>query len=126
MNIYDDTPETAPKTQSAIGANAATIRAMRSSGEYQRARQRYLNQARAHHNKDGTTGDPCWLCGQPIDYQLKFPHPRSWTLDHAIPITENPNLMLNPSNFRSAHNDCNNSRGNNNPRIELGEPSEIW
>jgi 5-methylcytosine-specific restriction endonuclease McrA len=99
---------------------------MRSSLEYQNVRKQYRSQAKAHHNKDGTKGEKCWLCGEPIDYRLKFPHPRSWSLDHMIPISENPALMLNASNFRSAHLDCNNHRQTGAPPIELGTPSEIW
>jgi hypothetical protein len=66
------------------------------------------------------------LCGQPIDYRLKFPHPRSWSLDHAIPIKDNPALMLNAGNFRSAHYDCNARLGTDEPPIEMGSPSECW
>jgi hypothetical protein len=99
---------------------------MRSSLEYQNVRKQYRSQAKAHHNKDGTKGEKCWLCGEAIDYRLKFPHPRSWSLDHMIPISDNSALMLNSSNFRSAHLDCNNHRQTGEPHIQLGEPSEIW
>lgn len=126
MNIYDDTPETAPKHTSSIGHNAATVRAYRKSRDYTQARNKFRERAKNQHNKDGSIGAPCWLDGEPIDYQLKFPHPRSWSLDHAVPIKENMALMLNAANFRSAHLDCNNHRGTDQPRIELGEPSEIW
>jgi 5-methylcytosine-specific restriction endonuclease McrA len=126
MNIYNDTPETAPKTPSTITTNAANIRALRSSSNYQKARDQYRQRAKTHHNKDHTIGAHCWICNEPINYQLKHPHPRSWSLDHAIPIKDNPKLFLNTSNFRSAHLDCNEHRGTDAPRIELGEPSEIW
>ena len=43
-----------------------------------------------------------------------------------IPISDNSALMLNSSNFRSAHLDCNNHRQTGEPHIQLGEPSEIW
>jgi hypothetical protein len=99
---------------------------MRSSLEYQKPREEYRYRAEHHRNPDGTTGEPCWLCLGPIDYRLKFPHPRSWSLDHAVPVKDNPALMLNASNFRSAHLDCNNHRQTDEPRIELGEPSEVW
>jgi hypothetical protein len=58
--------------------------------------------AKHHRNRDGTTGEHCWLCNGPIDYRLKSPHPRSCSLDHAVPIADNPRLMLHPGNFRSA------------------------
>jgi 5-methylcytosine-specific restriction endonuclease McrA len=126
MNIYDDTPETTPKVSTPITARAAAIRTIRSSAEYRRRRNQYRKQTANHHNPDGSKGQPCWLCNGPIDYRLKHPHPRSWTLDHAIPITDNPNHLLDPNNFRPAHLDCNNQRGAGQPRIELGQPSEIW
>jgi hypothetical protein len=66
------------------------------------------------------------LCGQPIDYRLKFPHPRSWSLDHVVPVKENPAMMLNASNWRSAHLDCNNHRQTDEPPIDLRIPSEVW
>jgi hypothetical protein len=126
MNIYDDCPESAPRVQSRLPSKGAAIRKMRSSLEYQKPREEYRFRAQHHRNPDKTTGAPCWLCGQPIDYRLKFPHPRSWSLDHAVPVKENPALMLNASNFRTAHLDCNNHRQSDEPPIELGEPSEIW
>ena len=126
MSIFDDTPETAPKIKSTLPSKDAAARAFRSSTDYKQARERYLYQARNHRNKDGSWGQPCWLCGQPIDYRLKWPHPRSWSLDHAIPISDNPALALNPSGFRSSHLDCNNHRQSDAPTIDLGEPSEIW
>ena len=125
-DIYDDCPENEPRVKSQLPSKRAAIRKLRSSSEYQTARDHYLQRAKNHHNPDNTKGEHCWLCGEPIDYRLKFPHPRSWSLDHAIPISENPALMLNPSNFRSSHLDCNNHRQSDAPRIEMGEPSEIW
>lgn len=110
MNIWDDTPETAPKIKSKLPSKNAAKRAMRSSSEYKQAREQFKFQAEHHRNRDGTIGEPCWLCGEPVDYRLKFPHPRSWSLDHAVPIKDSPALMLNPRNFRSSHFDCNNHR----------------
>jgi hypothetical protein len=126
MNIYDDTPETAPRIRSHLGSKDAAARTLRSSTGYQKAREQYLYRAKHHRNKDGSWGEGCWLCGQPIDYRLKFPHPRSWSLDHVIPVKDNPALLLNSANFKSAHLDCNNHRQSGEPPIELGTPSEIW
>jgi len=126
VSIWDDTPETAPKIKSTLPSKKAVTRALRSSLEYQNARAEFLSRAKAPHNPDGTKSEPCWLCGEPIDYRLKFPHPRSWSLDHVIPLKDNPGLLLNPAGFKSAHLDCNRHRGSDEPRIELGEPSEVW
>lgn len=51
----------------------------------------------------------CQLCCEPIDPELKWPHPLSRTLDHVVP------LMLGgthePSNVQLAHARCNISKG---------------
>jgi 5-methylcytosine-specific restriction endonuclease McrA len=31
-------------------------------------------------------GDDCYLCGEPIDFRLKWPHPLSPSLDHVVPL----------------------------------------
>jgi hypothetical protein len=126
VNIYDDTPEGAPRIRSTLPSKNAASRAFRSSTLYKQARERFRHQAEHYRSPDGSWGQPCWLCGEPIDYRLKFPHPRSWSLDHAIAVTENAALALNPGNFRSAHLDCNNHRQTGEPPIELGSPSEAW
>jgi hypothetical protein len=125
-DVYLDTPESEPRVKSQLPSNGAAVRKLRSSREYQRPREEFRYRARAHHNPDGTKGEPCWLCGEAIDYRLTFPHPRSWSLDHVIPVAENPALMLNVSNWRSAHLDCNNHRQTGELRLGLGIPSEIW
>jgi hypothetical protein len=126
MNIYDDTPETEPRIQSTLPSKTTAARRIRSSTDYKKAREQFLFWAKTMHNTDGTKGQPCWLCGEAIDYRLKFPHPRSWSLDHAVPVSDNPALMLNHLNFRSAHLDCNNHRQTGAPPIEMGTPSEAW
>lgn len=56
-------------------------------------------------------GLPCWLCGQDIDYQADPRSRRSFTLDHAVPLSLGGDL-LDPANARSAHRACNSARGN--------------
>jgi 5-methylcytosine-specific restriction endonuclease McrA len=129
MNIHDiyaDTPESEPRYRSPPKGKTAAIRALRDSDDFRKLREEYLHRAKNVHNRDGTKGEKCWLCGNPIDYKLKYPHPQSWSLDHAIPIKDNPALTLNPSNFRSAHITCNRRRGSDEPAIDLGIPSQIW
>lgn len=69
---------------------------------------------------------PCWLCGHPINYDLPVGHPDSWSLDHAYPLTQRPDLAEDPANYRPSHLNCNDRRGNNEPTIQLGQPSETW
>jgi 5-methylcytosine-specific restriction endonuclease McrA len=121
---YSDTAESEPRVKSQLLSKGAAIRTIGSSKEYQNAREQFLSRARTHRNPDGSKGESCWLCGQPIDYRLKFPHPRSWSLDHVVPVSDNPALLLNSSNWRSSHLDCNNHRQTGEPPIEIGEPSE--
>lgn len=71
----------------------------------------------------------CWLpdCQRPIDYTLRSPHPDSFSVDHAIPVAERPDLAEDPANFRPSHLDCNKRRGTDDPTTaDLGQPSEQW
>lgn len=57
---------------------------------------------------------PCGVCGYPIDQQLKWPHPLSWSCDHIVPRSQlQPNDPRNwhISNARPAHLRCNTARG---------------
>ena len=52
---------------------------------------------------------PCAICGKPIAYEEKFPHPLSATVDHIIPIS----LGGHPSdisNLQPAHFCCNRAK----------------
>lgn len=69
---------------------------------------------------------PCWLCGQPIDYRIQYPHPDCYTTDHALPWSTHPALREDPANLRSAHKRCNESRNNRTPRAGLGNTARQW
>lgn len=53
-------------------------------------------------------GDDCHLCGDPINYGLKFPHPKSPSVDHIVPISAGGPHSLD--NCAMAHMDCNNKK----------------
>lgn len=53
----------------------------------------------------------CWVCGEYIDRTISGRLPRGWTLDHVKPLSRHPELALDPSNLRPAHNVCNSTRG---------------
>ncbi len=56
------------------------------------------------------TGESCCFCGQPIDLSLPYPHPLSFTVDHAVPTSlggGDDYESLRPSHFR-----CNRQRSN--------------
>jgi 5-methylcytosine-specific restriction endonuclease McrA len=100
-------------------AHQLLLRQLRNDPEYRAARAAYRS-----HAKDNQL--PCWLDGEPIDYDLPSEHPDSWSLDHAVPVSKAPELSKDPNNFRSAHLDCNKRRGNADPHIDLGKPSRAW
>lgn len=50
-------------------------------------------------------GYMCGLCIEPIDPDLPYPHPRSASLDHIIPLARGGSHSM--SNAQAAHLDCN-------------------
>ena len=51
----------------------------------------------------------CHLCGGRIDRRTKFPHPRSASLDHVVPLARGGGHS--PNNLRCAHLGCNSRKG---------------
>lgn len=70
----------------------------------------------------------CWLCGKPIDPDLAYPHPRSFSLDHVIPVSQRPDLALVRTNARASHRVCNLKRGDRPPTPQSATPrtSRAW
>ena len=71
----------------------------------------------------------CWLCGQRIDYDAApGTSEDSHELDHAVPVSQAPDLQEEPSNFRHAHRRCNAARGNRAPsaRLSAGGVAPWW
>lgn len=48
----------------------------------------------------------CGICGKPVDFSLKYPHPLSPTVDHIIPIAKGGHPS-DISNLQLAHFQCN-------------------
>ena len=48
----------------------------------------------------------CAICGKPVDFSLKFPHPLSPTIDHIIPISKGGHPS-DIDNLQLAHRCCN-------------------
>ena len=48
----------------------------------------------------------CGICGKPVDFSYKYPHPLSPTIDHIIPVAKggHPSDM---DNLQLAHRCCN-------------------
>lgn len=51
----------------------------------------------------------CWLCGEPVDLTLTFPHPLSKSMDHVVPHSKGGKFTF--ANLRLAHRICNDARG---------------
>lgn len=56
-------------------------------------------------------GLPCFHCGQPIDYTLKYPDRRSFSADHLKPYVRHEELRYDPGNIVSSHLECNWRKG---------------
>lgn len=52
----------------------------------------------------------CHICGDEIDPTLKWPHPRSGTADHVVPLSKHGG-RLDRANVHAAHFWCNTSKG---------------
>jgi len=50
----------------------------------------------------------CHICGEPIDYTLKWPDPMCFVVDHVIPLIKGG--LDHISNKRAAHNLCNSKK----------------
>lgn len=55
----------------------------------------------------------CYLCRQIIDQAIRFPDPRSPTIDHVMPYSAGGSD--DPSNLRAAHLGCNQDKGDRLP-----------
>ena len=62
--------------------------------------------ARDRHRKAiRRTRPPCGVCGEPIDYTLRYPDPMSYTVDHVVPLAKGGSDELD--NKQAAHRKCN-------------------
>lgn len=55
-------------------------------------------------------GNPCHICGQPIDYSLPARHPMSYELDEVVPVSKGGS-HLDYDNCKAAHRICNERKG---------------
>ena len=56
----------------------------------------------------------CHQCGYPIDTQLAYPHPLSWSADHIVPtskLAKDDPRQWHISNLEATHLRCNQARG---------------
>lgn len=91
----------------------------RHTGRSTRRFKAITRQLRAQHR-------PCWICRQPIDYTLLWPHPRAFTADHKLAKHTHPHLAEDPANIDAAHFQCNNSKGSRVADAPLGHTAQQW
>lgn len=64
----------------------------------------------------------CYLCNLAIDRSLRFPHPRSASVDHVVPLSAGGSNRY--ANLRAAHWHCNEAKGDSLPGTEVWVPLE--
>lgn len=96
---------------------------------FNRSDSRYIKLIRQFRDECEEVRAECWLCppgAGVIDYSLPANHPESFSADHAKPVSTYPELAMDPLNLRPSHLICNQRRGNEEPHLDIGTPSEAW
>lgn len=66
----------------------------------------------------------CGICGKPVDFSLKYPHPMSACIDHIIPIAKGGHPS-DIDNLQLAHWCCNRAKADKLKRSKAGDgPAE--
>ena len=90
-----------------------------------RDNKQYRDLSHALKRKGQRLNLPCWICGHPIDYDLHWKHPMSYTYDHLQSIANGGAVR---GEGRPAHRSCNSRRGNRTattPR-PTPDPTRNW
>lgn len=67
----------------------------------------------------------CAICGKPVDFKLKFPHPMSATVDHIIPVSKGGHPS-DIDNLQLAHLKCNRAKSDKTIKIKyVADDSQI-
>lgn len=64
------------------------------------------NQYESNKKKIYATQTVCGICGKPVNFRLKWPHPLSPCIDHIIPVSKGGHPS-DISNLQLAHMTCN-------------------
>jgi len=62
----------------------------------------------------------CGICGKPVDFSLKFPHPLSPCIDHIVPVSRGGNPS-DISNLQLAHMTCNRQKSDKLSPVQTAE-----
>lgn len=61
-----------------------------------------------HRAAIAATKPPCGICGEPINYSLKWPDPNCYVVDHIHPVNKGgPDTLANK---QAAHHHCNRAK----------------
>lgn len=63
---------------------------------------------------------PCHICGEPIDYTLKYPDLMAYVVDHIVPLNKGGSDELD--NKAAAHSACNRAKWDH---IEGEQPDDV-
>lgn len=94
-----------PATRRADSAYCSDLCSQRSHGGL---RNRY-RKSKVHRELLARDGNRCGICSQRIDMRKKWPHPRSASADHIVPVSVGGSDEL--ANLRLVHLSCNCARG---------------
>lgn len=66
----------------------------------------------------------CGICGQPVDFTLRYPHPLSPCIDHIIPIAKggHPSDL---DNLQLAHFTCNRQKSDKIFRTDIKREEDV-
>ena len=65
----------------------------------------------------------CGICGQPVDFGMKYPHPLSPCIDHIIPVARGGHPS-DIDNLQLAHWKCNREKSDKLPEDLIEEKNE--
>ena len=69
-------------------------------------------------------GEPCWICGHPLDPAVPQGDPLALECDELTPVSQGGD-PYDPANVRGAHRCCNNWRGNKDAPIVLAVAAAV-
>lgn len=65
----------------------------------------------------------CGICGMPVDFSYKYPHPLSPCIDHIIPVARGGHPS-DIDNLQLAHWKCNRLKSDSLPGVRAAVPAE--
>jgi 5-methylcytosine-specific restriction endonuclease McrA len=76
-----------------------------------RSHRRYREQVAEVRARWAAQDRRCFICSQPIDYDLPATEEWGCTVEHIVPLSKDRDQHYNPRNWAPAHRRCNVSQG---------------